>query len=275
MSQAARAYSTSAPARGPLPYTTVNPGRYLEPSPAEADGDRLPGYTGANPFPREGVVMSAIRTAISRRGVIAALAVGAAANLPAIAATAAGAPLAAGDDPLDALWRERNGLVAKSHQLAAERAAAAATMPEWARPGPAYVDSAGRACGETVPWPRRLDATLPGAGGRRLARPSRQLIEDAYQHDRRADPAAAEHFRARRLAAFEDRLVAQRLEEDRAGVTRVQHEIEADWLDDRFHESGIEKPASMEPEVCWWIPRLRRTERGATSWQHGGRRLRW
>jgi hypothetical protein len=46
-------------------------------------------------------------------------------------------------------------------------------------------------------------------------------------------------------------------------------------LDDRFHEAGIEKPASMEPEVCWWIPRLRRAERGATSWQHGGRRLRW
>src|SRR6202048_801827 len=46
-------------------------------------------------------------------------------------------------------------------------------------------------------------------------------------------------------------------------------------LDDRFHEAGIEKPASMEPEVCWWIPRLRRAERGAKSWQHGGRRLRW
>ena len=29
----------------------------------------------------------------------------------------------------------------------------------------------------------------------------------------------------------------------------------------------------MELEVCWWIPRLRRTERGATSWQHGGERL--
>src|SRR5882762_201378 len=40
-------------------------------------------------------------------------------------------------------------------------------------------------------------------------------------------------------------------------------------LDDRFHEAGIEKPASMEPEVCWWIPCLRRAERGATSWQHG------
>src|ERR1700687_1505596 len=45
-------------------------------------------------------------------------------------------------------------------------------------------------------------------------------------------------------------------------------------LDDRFHEAGIEKPASMEPEVCWWIPRLRRAERGATSWQYGGRRVR-
>src|SRR5467141_499750 len=46
-------------------------------------------------------------------------------------------------------------------------------------------------------------------------------------------------------------------------------------LDDRFHETGIEKPTSMELEVCWWIPRLRRTERGAASWELGGKRLRW
>src|ERR1700716_3274274 len=28
-------------------------------------------------------------------------------------------------------------------------------------------------------------------------------------------------------------------------------------LDDRFHETGIEQPTSMELEVCWWILRLR------------------
>jgi hypothetical protein len=165
-------------------------------------------------------------TTVNRRSLLAGALVALA--VPAAADAATAAPAAG--DPLDALWRERTDLVAKSHELAAERAAAVATMPEWARPGPAYVDSAGRACGETVPWPRRLDATLPAAGSLRLARASRQTIEQDYQHDRRADPAAAEHFRARRLAAFEDRLVAQRLEEDRAGVTRVQREIEADWL---------------------------------------------
>jgi hypothetical protein len=31
------------------------------------------------------------------------------------------------------------------------------------------------------------------------------------------------------------------------------------------------KPAGMELEVCWWILRLRRAERGMTSWQHGGK----
>jgi hypothetical protein len=46
-------------------------------------------------------------------------------------------------------------------------------------------------------------------------------------------------------------------------------------LDDRFHETGIEQPTSMELEVCWWILRLRKTERGTTSWQPGGKRLRW
>ncbi len=30
----------------------------------------------------------------------------------------------------------------------------------------------------------------------------------------------------------------------------------------------------MELEVCWWIARLRRAERGAVSWQHGGKPLR-
>jgi hypothetical protein len=37
------------------------------------------------------------------------------------------------------------------------------------------------------------------------------------------------------------------------------------------------KPALMkrEPEVCWRIPRLRRAERGETSWQHGDKHLRW
>src|SRR5260370_23240118 len=39
------------------------------------------------------------------------------------------------------------------------------------------------------------------------------------------------------------------------------------FLDDRFHETGIEQPTSMELEVCWWILRLRKTERGTTSWQ--------
>ena len=46
-------------------------------------------------------------------------------------------------------------------------------------------------------------------------------------------------------------------------------------LDDRFHEPGIEKPTPTELEGCWWIPRLRRSERGAVSWQPGGKRLKW
>jgi hypothetical protein len=35
------------------------------------------------------------------------------------------------------------------------------------------------------------------------------------------------------------------------------------------------KPASMELELCWWIPRLGRSERGTATWQRGGKRLRW
>jgi hypothetical protein len=47
-------------------------------------------------------------------------------------------------------------------------------------------------------------------------------------------------------------------------------------LDDRFHETGIQKNSgSLELEECWWIPRLRVAERGAVSWQHVGKRLRW
>ena len=48
------------------------------------------------------------------------------------------------------------------------------------------------------------------------------------------------------------------------------------WLDDRFHETGIQKsPGSLELEGYWWIPRLRMAERGVTSWEHGGKPLRW
>lgn len=156
-----------------------------------------------------------MRTAISRRGVVAVLAAGAAVEPP---------------DALDALWRQRTAMVAQSHELTALMAAAVASMPEWARPGPAYIDGAGRPCGETVPFPRRLDAKLPRTpSGRRLVRPSRQTIEDEYRSDRRSHPAEADAIRARRLAALEDRLAAQRAEEDRAGVEELQLAIEANW----------------------------------------------
>jgi hypothetical protein len=51
-------------------------------------------------------------------------------------------------------------------------------------------------------------------------------------------------------------------------------------LDDRFHETGLDEAnldeaASMELELCWWIPRLGRSERGTATWQRGGKRLRW
>jgi hypothetical protein len=46
-------------------------------------------------------------------------------------------------------------------------------------------------------------------------------------------------------------------------------------IDDRFHETSFDEAKGVELEVCWWIPRLRRAERGARSWQHGGKRLRW
>src|ERR1700682_3259299 len=85
----------------------------------------------------------------------------------------------------------------------------------------------------------------------------------------RAWPRRQSHQQCRRtVSASRDRFFDKRLERGH------RHQSER-HLDDRFHEAGIEKPASMEPEVCWWIPRLRRAERGATSWQHGGRRLRW
>lgn len=173
-----------------------------------------------------------MRTAISRRGVVAALAAGAAANLPAIATRAAATGVSAPVEPpavLDVLWRQRTALVAQSHALAAQMAAAVASMPEWARPGPAYIDGEGQPCGETVPFPRRLDAKLPSLNGRRLVRPSRQTIEDEYRTDRRSHPAEADAIRARRLAALEERLAAQTAEEDRAGVTKLQLEMEANW----------------------------------------------
>lgn len=161
---------------------------------------------------------------VNRRSLLA----GAAGSL-AVAAATGGA--AAPADLLDALWRQRNAMVAQSHQLATAHAAAVATMPEWARPGPAYIDSAGRPCGETVPWPRRLDATPPTTpAGRRLARPGRQSIEADYRSERRSDPAGADHFRTRRLEALAERMAAQAAEEDRAGATRLQLEIEANWL---------------------------------------------
>src|SRR6202043_1804420 len=47
------------------------------------------------------------------------------------------------------------------------------------------------------------------------------------------------------------------------------------YLDDRFHETGIDETGSMELEGCWWIPRLRLAERGAVSWQDGVKRSRW
>lgn len=152
--------------------------------------------------------------------------------------------VAGSSDPLDALWRQRNALIAQSHQLAAAHAAAVGKMPEWARPGPAYIDSAGRPCGETVPWPRRLDATPPTTpAGRRLARPGRQSIEADYRSERRTDPAGANHFRTRRLAALAERLEAQRAEEDRAGVADLQIEIEANW----FAAMEIEKQIAAGP----------------------------
>lgn len=169
-----------------------------------------------------------MRTAISRRGVVAARATGAAANLPVIAMTAAAGTVEP-PDALDALWRHRTALVGQSHALAAQMAAAVATMPEWARPGPAYIDGNGRPCGETVPFPRRMDAKLPSPSGRRLVRPSRQTIEEEYRSDRRSHPAEADAIRARRLAALEERLAAQTAEEDRAGVTKLQLEMEANW----------------------------------------------
>jgi hypothetical protein len=47
------------------------------------------------------------------------------------------------------------------------------------------------------------------------------------------------------------------------------------FLDDRFHETGIDETGSTELEGCWWIPRLRLAERGAVSWQDGVKRWRW
>lgn len=156
-----------------------------------------------------------------------ALLVGAAAAVAASSASAS----ASGEPPdaLDALWRQRTALVAQSHTLAAQMATAVASMPEWARPGPAYIDGAGRPCGETVPFPRRLDPKLPTPNGRRLVRPSRQTIEEEYRSDRRSHPAEADATRARRLAALEERLAAQQREEDRAGVDNLQLAVEANW----------------------------------------------
>jgi hypothetical protein len=57
-------------------------------------------------------------------------------------------------------------------------------------------------------------------------------------------------------------------------VSYIHQSIDA-YLDDRFHETGIDEARTMEPEVCWRIPRLRRAERGETSWQHGDKHLRW
>src|SRR4029077_12209454 len=66
--------------------------------------------------------------------------------------------------------------------------------------------------------------------------------------------------------------ITQNIQLSTSWAGRLSHLYGPSWrqsgLDDRFHETGIEKPTSMELEGCWWIPRLRRSERGARSWQH-------
>jgi len=46
------------------------------------------------------------------------------------------------------------------------------------------------------------------------------------------------------------------------------------YLTDSMKSASM-RPGSMELEVCRWIPRLRIAERGAVSWQPGGKRLKW
>jgi CheY-like chemotaxis protein len=81
------------------------------------------------------------------------------------------------------------------------------------------------------------------------------------------------HHRIKNTLATVSAIASQSLR-TATSIEHGQHAIEG-RLDDRFHETGSMRPASMELELCWWIPRLRRTERGAVSWQHGGKPLRW
>jgi two-component sensor histidine kinase len=94
-------------------------------------------------------------------------------------------------------------------------------------------------------------------------------LDEAYAHSEVAVP----------IAIIINELVTNSIKygfpDERAGQILIRLHSAGDELDDRFHETGIEKPTSMELEGHWSIPRLRRAERGATSWQHGGKRLRW
>jgi hypothetical protein len=47
------------------------------------------------------------------------------------------------------------------------------------------------------------------------------------------------------------------------------------WLDDRFHEISIGEDNRRGTESMLVDSSFEEAERGAATWQHGGKRLRW
>lgn len=96
------------------------------------------------------------------------------------------------------------------HDVEDEIARREALLPEWARPGPMYLDASGNYVGEVVDWPRVDNVEGPAQHGvLRLVRPSFKSIIDGY---RILGGATSVHRKVYRQRAFaEIRLLLLRL----------------------------------------------------------------
>src|SRR6266852_584509 len=59
-----------------------------------------------------------------------------------------------------------------------------------------------------------------------------------------------------------------------SGAWLMADHVSVFQLDDRFHETGLDESSMHGTEIVYGFLVLRRAERGAVSWQHGGKPLR-
>ncbi len=154
--------------------------------------------------------------AITRRKIIAALAVAGASTAIGVAATSATTA-----ENIDSLWRQYTALVVEAKATSRAIEQAEANLPEWARPGPWRVDWEGKFSGREVGWPIRKDLTYPDHDILRLARPGPFEISDWFEEAVSKWPWRREIERARyrkNMRNFVKRVREQRLEKERVGL---------------------------------------------------------